>query len=178
MDLSLLGVRSVNPGGGFRFCTACYNAVVRRPLEVIAIGCLIGIAPAHADNIDFHATANGSVATTDNANGTPTGQAGRDADVFSDVRPGFIVTYNAPRMIHELLSEVDFLYHLASSKPSVAGTATLTLPTGSSAARARYTTPSTSTSIRPSLSRAPTNRSAIADISAALTVLVYLAIDK
>ncbi|NVB80406.1 MAG: hypothetical protein HOV81_18585 [Kofleriaceae bacterium] len=92
---------------------------MRRPLEVIAIGCLIGIAPAHADNIDFHATANGSVATTDNANGTPTGQAGRDADVFSDVRPGFIVTYNAPRMIHELLSEVDFLYHLASAKPSV-----------------------------------------------------------
>lgn len=102
--------------------TACYNAVVRRPVEVIAIGCLISIAPVHAaraDNIDFHATANGSVATTDNVNGAETGSPGRKADVFSDVRPGFLVTYNAPRMIHEITSEVDFLYHLASAKPSV-----------------------------------------------------------
>lgn len=92
---------------------------MRRPLELIAITCLIGVTPAHADNAEFHATANGSVATTDNANGAPTGSPGRKADVFSSVSPGFLVTYLAPRQIHELLAEVDFLYHLASAKPSV-----------------------------------------------------------
>ena len=99
-----------------------------RPLAIATIG-LTGLvlvaSPAAADNIDFYATANGSVATTDNANGaerssTPGGPVqDPKGDVFSDVRPGFLVTYLAPRMIHELSSEVDFLYHFATSKPNV-----------------------------------------------------------
>ena len=88
-------------------------------------GLLLVASPAVADNVDFYATANGSVATTDNANGAEeTSDVGgpiqnKQGDVFSDVRPGFLVTYLAPRMIHELSSEVDFLYHFASAKPNV-----------------------------------------------------------
>jgi hypothetical protein len=73
---------------------------------------------ARADNVDWHATAAGSVATTDNQNGSPT-NGGRSAGVFSDVRPGMLVTYNSPRHIHELLAEVDFLYNLGSDRPNV-----------------------------------------------------------
>jgi hypothetical protein len=80
---------------------------------------LLGAAPALADNTTFHATANGSVATTDNASGAETGSPNREADMFTDVRPGMLLTYNAPRMIHELMGEVDFLYHLGAAKPSV-----------------------------------------------------------
>lgn len=88
-------------------------------------GLLLAASPAAADNIDFYATANGSVATTDNANGAerssdPGGPIQNPkGDVFTDVRPGFLVTYLAPRMIHELSSEVDFLYHFAAEKPNV-----------------------------------------------------------
>jgi hypothetical protein len=81
--------------------------------------------PAGADNVDFHATANGSVATTDNANGaerssTPGGPIQNPkGDVFTDLRPGFLITYNSPRMIHELNSEVDFIYHFLDTRPDV-----------------------------------------------------------
>ena len=75
-------------------------------------------ASSRADNVDWHATAAGSVATTDNKNGSPT-NGGKSAGVFSDVRPGMLVTYNSPRHIHELLAEVDFLYTLGSDRPNV-----------------------------------------------------------
>jgi len=92
---------------------------VRRPLQ-IAIACVLTSAPvAYADNLDFYGTANGSVATTDNANGLEAGKPGKRGDVFSDIRPGFLATYYAPRMIHELSSEVDFLYHIATARPTV-----------------------------------------------------------
>lgn len=39
--------------------------------------------------------------------------------MFSDARPGMLLTYNSPRHIHELLAEVDFLYNLGSDKPNV-----------------------------------------------------------
>ena len=73
---------------------------------------------SHADSMDWHATAAGSVATTDNKNGSPT-NGGRSAGVFSSVRPGMLATYNSPRHIHELLAEVDFLYNLGSDRPNV-----------------------------------------------------------
>ena len=71
---------------------------------------------AGADNAEFHALASGSVATTDNETGSATNPRG---SVFSDVRPGMLFTYNAPRNIHELMTEVAFLYHFGRSKPNV-----------------------------------------------------------
>lgn len=71
---------------------------------------------AHADNMTFHGTANGSIATTDNENGTAENKKGA---IFSDLRPGFLLTYNSPRHIHELISEVQFLYTLFADRPSV-----------------------------------------------------------
>lgn len=99
-----------------------------RPLAIATIGLsglLLAGSPAAADNVDFYATANGSVATTDNANGAArSSEAGGPiqnpkGDVFTDVRPGFLITYLAPRMIHELNTEVDFLYRFAGAKPNV-----------------------------------------------------------
>lgn len=95
-----------------------------RPLP-LAIGIVLAAASARADNIDFHATVNGSVATTDNANGAerssePGGPIQNPkGDVFSAIRPGYLITYNSPRMIHELTTEVDFLYRIAASVPNV-----------------------------------------------------------
>jgi hypothetical protein len=91
---------------------------VRTRSTLIAVTCVIGASAAQADHLDWNATAAGSVATTDNKNGSPT-NGGRSAAMFSDVRPGMLVTYNAPRHIHELTSEVDFLYFLGSDKPNV-----------------------------------------------------------
>jgi len=71
---------------------------------------------AYADNADFHATAAGSVATTDNVNGSGTDPVGA---LFTDVRPGMLFTYNAPRMIHELTTEVDLLYYFGRTQPNV-----------------------------------------------------------
>lgn len=79
---------------------------------------VVAAAVAHADNLDWHATAGGSVATTDNKNGAAT-NGGRNAGAFSDVRPGMLVTYNSPRQIHEANGEVDMLYQLGADKPNV-----------------------------------------------------------
>jgi hypothetical protein len=87
-----------------------------RPILIASV--LAAPAAGHADNIEYYGTANGSVATTDNVNGLEAGQPGKRGDVFTDVRPGFLVTYFAPRMIQELSAEVDFLYHIFTSKPN------------------------------------------------------------
>ncbi len=94
---------------------ACYKALVRQPSRFIAIWCLIS-AKASADNADFHATAAGSVATTDNVNGSETDPKG---SLFTDIRPGMLFTYNAPRMIHELTTEVDLFYYFGRTQPNV-----------------------------------------------------------
>jgi len=88
---------------------------VRRQFCFIALWCLISTA-AYADNADFHATAAGSVATTDNVNGSGTDPQGA---LFTDVRPGMLFTYNAPRMIHELTTEVDLLYYFETAPRNV-----------------------------------------------------------
>ena len=93
-------------------------STVRFRSSLIAISCVIATSGARAGNLDWNATAAGSVATTDNKNGSPT-NGGRAAAAFSDVRPGMLVTYNSPRHIHELSSEVDFLYFLGADKPNV-----------------------------------------------------------
>lgn len=73
-------------------------------------------ATANADNAELHVTAAGSVATTDNVNGSADDPRG---SVFTDVRPGMLFTYNAPRMIHELTTEVDMFYYFGRAKPNV-----------------------------------------------------------
>lgn len=60
--------------------------------------------------------ASGSVASTDNENGT---EDNKTAGLFTDIRPGMLFTYNAPRHIHELLAEVDFLYNIRDERPTV-----------------------------------------------------------
>lgn len=73
-------------------------------------------ATAHADNAEVHALASGSVATTDNVNGSETDPKG---SIFTDVRPGMLFTYFAQRMIHELTGEVDFFYYFGRTQPNV-----------------------------------------------------------
>jgi hypothetical protein len=92
----------------------CYKAPVRRLSRVIAI-CLLSTT-AHADNAEFHATAAGSVATTDNVNGSANDPRG---SVFSDVRPGVLFTYNARRVIQALTAQVDMFYYFGAAKPNV-----------------------------------------------------------
>jgi len=93
------------------------ETVMRRSVQ-IAIASVLGTAPASADNVDFYGTSIRSVATTDNATGAEQGRP-HQGDIFSEVRPGFLITYNARRMVHELNSEVDFLYHILTAKPNV-----------------------------------------------------------
>jgi hypothetical protein len=84
--------------------------------RTLVIGCLLAAAPAQADNFQFHGTASGSVASTDNENGTAENRRG---SVFSDIRPGMLFTYNSPRHIHEMLAEVDFIYNIRADRPNV-----------------------------------------------------------
>jgi hypothetical protein len=86
----------------------------------VLLASIAASAPAGADNAEVHATASGAVATTDNLLSAPIGSRGRRGDVFLSVRPGGLFTYNARRMIHEVVAEVEFLEYLMSSeKPSV-----------------------------------------------------------
>ncbi len=76
-------------------------------------------APAHADDASIHATATGTVATTDNVFATPTQ---RDGDIYMQLRPGVLFAYDAPRMIHELTVEAEVLeYVFHSDTPSLSG---------------------------------------------------------
>ncbi|MDB4953552.1 MAG: putative exported protein [Myxococcales bacterium] len=77
------------------------------------IACTAVAVPAHADHSSLHATANGSVATTDNVFGS---DGNRQADIFFDLRPGVLFAYDAPRMIHELNAEADILEYVAHSE--------------------------------------------------------------
>jgi hypothetical protein len=80
-------------------------------------------APAYADHASWHATLSGDLATTDNVFSAPVDQY-PNGDVFTTVRPGMLFAYDAPRMIHELNAEIEFLeYVLHSDRPSVTGRA-------------------------------------------------------
>jgi hypothetical protein len=86
---------------------------------LILIGYAALAAPARADHSSLHATANGSVATTDNVFAA-SDDGNRQADLFFQVRPGLLFAYDAPRMIHELNAEIEVLEYIAHSKtPSV-----------------------------------------------------------
>src|SRR5262249_11938100 len=75
-------------------------------------------APAAADTSSLPATVIGNVAATDNV--FATSRADAQADVFTQIRPGTLISYDAPRMIHEILAEAEILeYALHSDKPSI-----------------------------------------------------------
>src|ERR1041385_5937691 len=95
------------------------HSIVRRPLNILIVALACAPALAYADNLEFYGTANGSVATTDNVSGIEAGKPGKRGDVFSDVRPGFLVNFYALRVIQELSTEVDFLYHIFTARPTV-----------------------------------------------------------
>jgi len=80
----------------------------------------LAAAPAFGDQSSLHVTATGDVGATDNVFATERSEA--ESDVFTQVRPGFLFAYDAPRMIHELSAEVELLeYALHSDEPSVTG---------------------------------------------------------
>src|SRR5215475_8158026 len=84
---------------------------------VVVLGLLVSAPSTRAGNGEIHATANGSVATTDNETGAETGSPNRKASIFTDVRPGMLFAYNSRRMIHELVADVDLLYHFGQDRP-------------------------------------------------------------
>lgn len=78
--------------------------------------------PAFAQSHSWHATFGGDVAVTDNVYSAPTGSPSRDGDLFFQLRPGFIFSRNAPRMIHELAADAQIVHYAFNSRvPSVSG---------------------------------------------------------
>jgi hypothetical protein len=85
------------------------------------IGALAVAAPARADRTSWHVTASGDLAATDNTFSAPS-SGDREADIFTQIRPGVLFAYDAPRMIHELSAELELLeYAFHSDNPSVTG---------------------------------------------------------
>ena len=72
----------------------------------IAVLGLLAAAPARADTASMHATVAGTVATTDNVFAS---DVNRDGDIYTQLRPGVLFAYDAPRMIHELNLEMELL---------------------------------------------------------------------
>jgi len=80
----------------------------------------LAAAPAYGDQSSLHVTATGDVGATDNVFATERSQA--ESDMFTQVRPGFLFAYDAPRMIHDLTAEIEVIeYVLHSDEPSVTG---------------------------------------------------------
>ncbi|HUJ61769.1 MAG TPA: hypothetical protein VLX92_24865 [Kofleriaceae bacterium] len=92
---------------------------MRRFSYCLVIASLGNAAPGHADTSSLHFTATGSVAATDNVFGAPD-NGDREADVFTDLKPGVLFAYDTPRIIQELSAAVDLLEYVAhSDQPSV-----------------------------------------------------------
>lgn len=98
----------------------CYKARVRPAFAVLLASFTVPVTAA-AQNTSWHATASGDVAVTDNVFAAPSEEGfDRDGDLFFQLRPGLIFTYNSPRMIHDLSAELEVLqYALNSRVPSV-----------------------------------------------------------
>lgn len=79
------------------------------------------VAPAEADRFSVHGTASIDAAATDNVFSAERGAANRDSDVFITVRPGVLLTYALPRMIHELTAELELMRYAAhADQPTIA----------------------------------------------------------
>ena len=91
---------------------------MQRTPVLIATGCLLAAAPARADNTSLNGTVVGNVSTTDNVFATP--RANAEPDVYIQVRPGLLFSYDSARAIQQLTAEAELLEYMAhSDKPSL-----------------------------------------------------------
>ena len=76
----------------------------------LAAAVAIGAVPsvARADDTSVQGTVVGTLASTDNVLNAPDGQPGQ-GDIFMQVRPGALFTWETPRMIQQLVGEVEAL---------------------------------------------------------------------
>lgn len=99
-------------------------------LSVAFIAVLVAVPPgliaasatrAHAQAQSWHATINAEGAVTDNVFAAPN-DGSRQADLFFQVRPGFLYTRGSPRAIQELAAEAEIIHYVLNGKyPSVTG---------------------------------------------------------
>jgi hypothetical protein len=89
----------------------------------LALLSALGLAtPAGADRASYHATGSGDIAFTDNVFSEQRGR--QDGDFFFQLRPGLILSYGIPRMIHDLNLEAEVTqYALHGNEASVTGRA-------------------------------------------------------
>lgn len=86
---------------------------------LVASGLVAVAGVARAQSTSWHATATGDVAVTDNVFAAPN-DGSREGDLFFQLRPGGIFTYNGPRMVHELSLDGEAIqYALHSRRPSL-----------------------------------------------------------
>ncbi|MBL0214294.1 MAG: hypothetical protein IPQ07_10445 [Myxococcales bacterium] len=79
------------------------------------------VAPAAADRFSVHGTASLDAAVTDNVFSAERGAANRDSDLFFTIRPGALLTYALPRMMHELNAELEMMrYVVSADQPTIA----------------------------------------------------------
>ncbi|MDQ3337204.1 MAG: hypothetical protein M4D80_18735 [Myxococcota bacterium] len=80
---------------------------------------------AAAQSTSWHGTLSGDVAVTDNVYARPGySLTNRDGDLFFQLRPGFLVSRNAPRAINSFLAEAEIIHYAFNSRyPSVSGRA-------------------------------------------------------
>ena len=78
---------------------------------------------AAAQSTSWHGTLTGDVAVTDNVFAQPGySLTNRNGDLFFQLRPGFLVSRNAPRAINSFLAEAEIIHYAFNSKyPSVSG---------------------------------------------------------
>ncbi len=74
----------------------------------ITIASLILGGSAHADRASVHVTASGNVAVTDNLFSVSS-DGNREADIYTQVRPGVLGTWETPRMVQTLAAEAEVL---------------------------------------------------------------------
>ncbi len=81
---------------------------MRRISWLIAGASLILARTALADHTSVHVTASGNVAVSDNVFSAPSDQ-NPEADVYTQVRPGVLGTWETPRMVQTLAAEAEVL---------------------------------------------------------------------
>ncbi len=81
---------------------------------------MLGGSVAYADRASYHATASGDIAFTDNVFSEQRGR--QDGDLFFQIRPGILLSYGVPRMIHDLNLEAEVTqYALHGDEASLTG---------------------------------------------------------
>ena len=78
----------------------------------VAVALALTAGRALAQSTSAHVTLTGDVAATDNALSAPTNA---EADVFFQLRPGLLFTYDAPRQMHELTIDGEILEYVRHS---------------------------------------------------------------